>query len=278
MTWEELWNKIVSWVTSEAIFNTIARIFIALIVMFISFKIINAVARRIEKKASKKNADKTIMKTLAYLVRLGLKIVVTICLVGFLGIDTSGLTALVASLGVCIGLAVNGALSNLAGGVLIILTRPFRVDDYIEAQGHGGTVLEIRITNTKLLTPDNKVIYLPNGALANGDIVNYSEMDMRRVDMQFSIGYSDDFEKAKTVITEICENHELVLKDKAIFVRVAEHGASSINIKTRVWVKSADYWTVFYDITESVKKAFDEQGIEIPFNQLDVHIKNDVKK
>ncbi|MBQ9734253.1 MAG: mechanosensitive ion channel [Clostridia bacterium] len=273
MTWQEFWNKIVAWVTSEALFNTIARIIIALVIMFVSFKLINMIARRIEKKAGQKNADKTIMKTLAYILRLGLKIVVTICLVGFLGIDTSGLTALVASLGVCIGLAVNGALSNLAGGVLIILTRPFKVDDYIEAQGHAGTVVDIHITNTKLLTPDNKVIYLPNGALANGDIVNYSEKDLRRVDMQFSIGYSDDFEKAKDVIKEICEKHELVLKDQAIFVRVAEHGASSINIKARVWVKSDDYWTVYFDVTESVKKAFDEQGIEIPFNQLDVRIK-----
>lgn len=274
MTWQQLWDKILAWVTSEALFNTIARVILSLIVMFVSFKIINALARRIEKKAGQKNADKTIMKTLAYIMRLGLKIVVTICLVGFLGIDTSGLTALVASLGVCIGLAVNGALSNLAGGVLIIFTRPFKVDDYIEAQGHAGTVIDIHITNTKLLTPDNKVIYLPNGTLANGDIVNYSEMDMRRVDMQFSIGYSDDFEKAKSTIREICEKHELVLKDKDIFVRVAEHGASSINIKARVWTKSADYWTVYFDVTESVKKTFDEQGIEIPFNQLDVHIKN----
>ena len=127
MTWQQLWDKILAWVTSEALFNTIARVILALIVMFISFKIINAIARRIEKKAGQKNADKTIMKTLAYILRLGLKIVVTICLVGFLGIDTSGLTALVASFGVCIGLAVNGALSNLAGGVLIIFTRPFKV-------------------------------------------------------------------------------------------------------------------------------------------------------
>ncbi len=275
MTIEEIWQKIKEWVVSQALLDSIARVLIALLIMFVSFKIINAFARRIEKRATKKNADKTIMKTLAYILRLGLKIVVTICLVGFVGIDTSGLTALVTSLGVCVGLAVNGALSNLAGGVLLILTRPFRVDDYIEAQGHGGTVADIRITYTKLITPDNKVVYIPNGTLANGDIVNYSEKELRRLDMTFSIGYADDYEKAKGIILEVLSNHELVLKDPVPFVRMTEHGASSINIKVRVWVKNSDYWTVNFDVLESVKKAFDDNGIEIPFNQLDVHIKNE---
>lgn len=276
MTLQELWESIKSWITSEAVWGSIARVVIALILMLISFKIINAFCRKIERKGENKNADKTIMKTLAYILRLGLKIIITICLVGFVGIDTSGLTALIASFGVCIGLAVNGALSNLAGGILIILTRPFRVDDYIEAQGHSGTVVDIHITYTKLLTPDNKVVYIPNGPLSNGDIVNYSEKDLRRVDFTFSIGYADDYEKAKNIILDICSKHELVLTEPAApFVRMAEHGASSINIKARVWTKNSDYWTVNFDVIEAVKKAFDENGIEIPFNQLDVHIKND---
>lgn len=269
MDWEALWNTLLQWAT-----NTGIKIIIALVVMFISFKIINAISKRIVKRAEKKHADKTIFQTLAYVLKIGLKIIVIICLVGYLGIDTSGLTALVASLGVCVGLAVNGALSNLAGGVLIILTRPFKIDDYIEALGYSGTVVDIHITNTKLLTPDNKVIYLPNGTLANAEIVNYSEKDLRRVDFMFSIGYNDDFEKAKKIITDICVAHELVLKDPQPFVRVKEHGSSSINITARAWTKNADYWTVYFDITESVKTAFDKEGIEIPFNQLDVNIKN----
>ena len=268
MDWNAIINSIGNWAATTGL-----RIVIALVVLFISFKVINFVARRIEKAGEKHNSDKTIMKTLAYLVRVGLKIVIVICLVGYLGIDTSGLTALVASLGVCVGLAVNGALSNLAGGVLIILTRPFRIDDYIEAQGYSGTVVEIHITNTKLLTPDNKVIYIPNGALANGSIINYSEMDTRRVEFKFSIAYDNDYEKAKAIIADICNSHELVLKDPAPFVRVSEHGSSSINIVTRVWVKSGDYWTVNFDILEAVKTKFDENGIEIPFDQVDVHIK-----
>ncbi len=267
--WNALWNTVLGWLTSTGI-----RIVISIILLFISFKVINLVTRRIEKKALAKHTDKTILKTLTYVVRLGLKIVVVVCLVGYLGIDTSGLTALIASLGVCVGLAVNGALSNLAGGVLIIVTRPFKIDDFIEAQGHSGTVVEIRITATKLVTPDNKVIYLPNGNLANGDIVNYSEKDTRRVDLQFSIAYDADFEKAKEIVRNILESHELVLKEPAVFVRVAEHGASSINIKARAWVKSDDYWTVNFDALEAVKKAFDENGIEIPYDQLDVHVKS----
>ena len=150
-----------------------------------------------------------------------------------------------------------------------------KIDDYIEAQGHSGTVVDIHITTTKLLTPDNKVIYLPNGPLSNGDIVNYSEMDTRRVDFTFGIGYGDDFEKAKQIIKDICDAHALVMKEPAPFIRVTEHASSSINIVTRVWTKSEDYWTVYFDIMEQVKTEFDKAGIEIPFNQVDVHIRND---
>lgn len=268
--WNAVWNSVLGWLKTEGV-----RILLALIILFISFKVINLVARRITKACEKKKVDKTISRTLIHVFRLGLKIIVAVCMVGFVGIDTSGLTALIASLGVCVGLAVNGALSNLAGGVLIIITRPFRIDDYIEACGYGGTVEEINITQTKLRTPDNKIVYIPNGTLSTSEIVNYSEKDTRRLDLTFSIGYANDFEKAKSILTEICNSHELVLKDPAPFVRVSEHGASSINIATRVWVKSEDYWTVNFDILEAVKKAFDENGIEIPFEQLDVHVKKD---
>jgi small conductance mechanosensitive channel len=270
MDWQAILNNLVNWATTAGI-----RLLIALVIMFISFKLINLIGRRIEKSADKHNADKTIMRTVSYIFKIGMKIVVAICLVGYVGINTSGLTALVTSLGVCIGLAVNGALSNLAGGVLIILTRPFRIDDFIEAQGYSGTVEDIHITNTKLRTPDNKVIYIPNGSLSSGSIVNYSLKDTRRVDEVFAIAYAADYEKAKQIITEIFEANPLVLKEPAPFIRMSEHAASSINITTRVWVKSEDYWTVKFDTLEQVKKNFDEAGIEIPFNQLDVHIKND---
>ena len=158
---------------------------------------------------------------------------------------------------------------------MILITRPFRIDDYIEAQGYSGTVEEIHITNTKLRTPDNKVVYIPNGTLSSGSVVNYSEKDVRRLDFKFSIAYSSDFEKAKEILLGLCLAHGKVLQDPAPFVRVAEHGASSVNITTRVWVKSGDYWSVHFDMLEAVKKAFDEQSIQIPFHQLDVHLKQE---
>ena len=270
MDWKALWQNIVTWLTNEGI-----QIIIALIILFVSFKLINFIAKKILKRCEKKNVDKTISRTLIYGFKLTLKIVIAICLVGYVGIDTSGITALITSLGVCVGLAVNGALSNLAGGIMLIITRPFKIDDYIEACGKEGTVEEIKITQTKLRTPDNKVIYLPNGTLSSSEIINYSEKDTRRVDLVFSIGYSNDFEKAKSIVNDICLNHQLVQKDPAPFVRVKEHGASSVDIVCRAWTKNDDYWTVNFDLLEQVKKAFDQNGIEIPFNQLDVHVKND---
>ena len=268
MDWKEVLKTIINWATSTGV-----KIIIALIVLLVSFRIINIISRKLTLQAQKREVDKTISHTLIYVFKTIAKIIVAICLVGYLGIDTSGLTALITSLGVCVGLAVNGALSNLAGGVMLILTRPFKIDDYIEALGHSGTVEDIRITQTKLRTPDNKVVYIPNGTLSSAEIINYSEKDVRRLDLTFSIAYNNDFEKAKQIITTICDSHELVLKDPAPFVRVSKHNSSSIDIVTRVWVKSGDYWTVNFDLLEKVKLDFDANGIEIPFNQLDVNIK-----
>ena len=268
--WAALLNTVMNWVTSTGI-----KILIALVIMFISFKVINWITRKIEKKGDSPRHDKTVMRTLAYLLKIGLKCVIAVCLIGYLGFDTSAITALITSLGVCFGLAVNGAVANIAGGVLILITRPFKVDDYIEAQGEGGTVEDIHMTYTKLRTPDNKVVCLPNGALANGNIVNYSEKDTRRVDFTFSISYNNDFKKAKEILTKVLNDHPLTLKDQDFTVRVTAHNASSIDIATRAWVKSGDYWTVYFDVLETVKETFDKEGIEIPYNQLDVHVKQD---
>jgi small conductance mechanosensitive channel len=273
LSWETIGETLLSWCL-----NTGIKILIALVLLIVSFRIINLISRRIE-RGTKLTArhDKTIMKVITYIGKVGAKILVVMCLVAYLGIDTSGLTALVTSLGVCAGLAVNGALSNLAGGVIIIFTRPFKLDDYIEVEGSGisGTVEDIQIVCTKLRTPDNKTIYVPNGTLSNSNIINYSEKDTRRVDFTFSIDYTNDFEKAKALILAVCNSHKLVMSDPEPFVRMSEHGQSSIDITARVWVKSDDYWTVRFDILEAVKQTFDENNISIPYNQLDVHIKKE---
>ena len=270
MNWEQILQTLANWATNVGV-----KILIALLILFVSFKLINWLARRILKKGEKKNADKTILRTAVYVLKLLAKCLIVVCLIGYLGIDTSGITALIASLGVCVGLAVNGALSNLAGGVLILLSRPFRVEDFIEAQGISGTVEAIHLTHTIVVTPDNKVVHVPNGSLSSGNIVNYSEKDIRRVDFEFSIAYSADFETAQTIVRDILTAHELVLDTPAApFVRMGSHDASAIVIKARAWTKNSDFWTVYFDVLEAVKRIFDEKGIEIPFNQLDVHIKN----
>ncbi len=274
MDWTQMLNdlivKVVDWVTTAGI-----RLLIGLLILIISFKIINRIARRIERKGNEGKLDKTLAKTFAYVLKLALKIAIAVCLIGYVGIDTSGLAALLVSVGACIGLALNGAVSNLAGGVVIIVTRPFKVDDFIEAQGFSGTVEDIHITCTRLRTGDNKVVYIPNGALSAGTIVNYSEKDTRRVDLSFSIAYAADFEKAKELVASVATSHEKVLADPAPMVRISAHGQSSMDLICRVWVKNADYWTVHFDLLEGVKHAFDRAGIEIPYPQMDVHVKKD---
>ena len=275
MDWQQVWQTVQDWLT-----NTGIKLLIAIAIMIVSFALINWLSKKIAKRADKKveenkKIDKTIYKTVSYVVKVGLKVLVVLGLISYVGIDTSAITALIASLGVGVGLAINGTLSNFAGGVLILITRPFKDDDYIQACGYEGTVEDIRICHTRLRTTDNKVVYLPNGKLSTSEVVNFSEKDLRRVDLKFSISYSDDFEKAKTIIRKVCDANELVLKDPEPSVRVSAQSSSSIDISAKVWCKNADYWTVNFDMIENVKKAFDENGITIPFNQLDVHVGSD---
>lgn len=267
---EQFIQKVIDWATTAGI-----KIVIALILWFIFFKLINFLNKRITKKLLKKKTDKTLTKVVNYVIIVGLKILVVICLLGYVGIETTSISAVLASVGVGVGMALNGALSNFAGGLLIIVTRPFRVDDYIKALDEEGTVEDIHIIYTKLRTIDNRVIYLPNGSLSSASIVNYSEKEQRRLDMTFSVSYQADVNKAKGILNDICANHPLIIKDVKPFIRISNHNTSSIDICLKVWTKNEDYWDVYFDMLEEVKKRFDEENIEIPYNQLDVHIKND---
>lgn len=260
-------SSIINWAA-----NTGIRVVIALILLFISFKVINFIAKRVKAGGEKRHFDKTILSVLVYLIKIGGKCLVCVCLIGYVGIDTSGITALITSLGVCFGLAVNGALSNLAGGVLLIFTRPFKVDDYIEAQDVSGTVTDIHLTNTKIVTPDNKVIYIPNGTLANGTIINYSEKDNRRVDLSFAVEVSSDTEKAKEIVRRIITSHPLVLSEPSAFVRVSENGRDGVKITGRGWSKNCDYWTVYFDVLESVKAEFEKNGIKVPTHKISIDL------
>jgi small conductance mechanosensitive channel len=215
--------------------------------------------------------DKTLISFVCSLVYVLLLAFVIIAAINKLGIQTTSFIAIIGAAGLAIGLALQGSLANFAAGVLMIIFRPFKVGDLIEGGGTTGTVEEIQIFTTQLKSADNKTIIVPNSKMLGGNIVNYSTKETRRVDMTFGIGYDDDIDKSRSVIQGIISKDERVLKDPAPLVVVSELADSSVNFTVRVWTKSGDYWGVFFDTTEAVKKQFDAEEISIPFPQQDVH-------
>lgn len=247
----------------------------ALVVLIIGLIIIKAIVNSVKKIIEKKEIDQTKTGFLVSLVSIGLKVVLLITIANILGVETSSIIAVIGTAGLAIGLALQGSLSNVAGGFLIIFLKPFKQGDYIEAQGLAGSVHQINILNTVLKTPDNKTVYIPNAPLAGGNITNYSEEEFRRLDLVFGIGYGDDIDKAKSILQNIMDSEERVLKDKDNMLVVSELADSSVNIGFRVWCKGSDYWPLNFDFQERVKKEFDAQGISIPFPQRDLHIFNE---
>lgn len=266
--WQALLDTIMGWCMSTGI-----KLLIGIFLLIICFKIINGITKRIYKKLKAKNVDETILRVCTQTIKLIFKGIVLLCFVGYVGIETASFTALITSCGVALGLALQGALSNVAGGIIIILMRPFRIGDFIITNGESGTVEDIHMFYTTLVTPDNRVVQVPNGNLANNVIVNNSIKEKRRVDVVMSIAYDADFEKAKQLILDVCNLNDLIDKTPEPFVAVATYAASSVDLNIRVWTNNADYWTVHRYLMHEVKKSFDANGIEIPFNQLDVTIK-----
>ena len=247
-----------------------------LIIFFVGTKVIKLSRKIVRKVLEKSNADKGVITFLDNLVKMGLYAILVVIILGCFGVEMTSLAAVIASAGVAVGLALQGSLSNLAGGVLILLLRPFRVDDYIVTGGLEGTVTEIQLFYTKLLTPDNRVVVMPNGALSNGNIVNVSEMDKRRLDITAGIAYTADLKLAKSVLMSLLEDCPYILKDEVYDVFVANLGASSVDLNVRFWVKKEDYWAAKSYVTENIKLKLDANHIEIPYNKLDVYVqKND---
>lgn len=269
MNLESLTYLVTTWVTTVGV-----KVVISLIILLISFRLIGTVCKKLTRTLEQKqHLDTTITRTLGYVASVCLKGLVLLCLVGYLGIETSGLSAVVASLGVCAGLAVNGTLSNLAGGVMLLITRPFSVGDYISALGNEGTVENIFICNTKIVTVDNKVIYLPNSALSTGTIINFSEKALRRVDLNFSVAGNDPALVRGTLL-EVCDAEPLILADPAPFARVIDFGAGNgVQMQLRAWCKTEDYWDAYFNLLDGAQAAFESRNIVVPFNQLDVHMK-----
>lgn len=264
----EMLKEVGKWALTEGL-----KAIIGFIVLFIVFKLTNFFTRKFERFLNRKMIEPTIIRVVIPTIRRFVKFAAVLIYLDYLGIQTASITAAIASAGVAIGLALQGSLSNLAGGIVILVMRPYKVGDYIQCEGYEGTVTDIKLFYTYLKTGDNKVIVMPNGKVANDHIVNVNQNDTRRQDIVFSISYDEDFEKAKKIIYDCIAEMDYVLEDPAPFVNVTEHAASSINILARFWVPTDKYWASKWFMLERVKKAFDENNIEIPYPQLDVHTK-----
>ncbi len=249
-----------------------SKISLAIVVFLVGRWIVRRLNKLLAKILEKRHVEASLSTFVKSLVNITLTLLLIIVVIGVLGIETSSFIALFASAGVAIGMALSGTLQNFAGGVMILLFKPFKVGDTIEAQGQTGTVREIQIFNTILATPDNKIIIIPNGGLSTGLMKNYSKEATRRVDWEFGIAYGDDYTKAKAVIARLLDADGRVLKDPAYFIALTSLGESSVNIVVRAWVNAGDYWGVYFDMNEKVYKTFAEENLNIPFPQLDVHL------
>lgn len=264
----DILNKLYAWGTSSGI-----KIIIGILILCIGFKCVKKIKKLTCNILEKRNVDPTLSSFLDGFLNISLKILIVILVMEYVGLKTTGIAALIGSAGLAVGLALQGSLSNFAGGVIILLLRPFNVGDYVDGGNHSGTIEKIGIFYTHMLTPDNKQILVPNGILANSSIVNYSAKDNRRVDLTFTVGYEEDILKVKSKINEVLNNEELILKDRDTFIGVSNHGDNAISLIVRVWTRTEDYWTLHFNLLEKVKIKFDEENISIPYPQMDVHVK-----
>ena len=246
-------------------------IILAILIYILGKIAIMLLNRMMVKMLNRRHVDPTIQTFLKSLVNILMMVLLFVSIVGALGINTTSFAALLASAGVAVGMALSGNLQNLAGGIVILLFRPFKVGDYIEAQGAGGTVKEIQIFHTILNTSDNKKVYLPNGSLSSDSIVNYSKEERRRLEFVLGVEYGEDIDKVRQVLRGIVDADERVLQSPEPLIVLGELAASSVNIKMRIWVNSENYWNVFFDMNEKIYKEFNKKEINFPYPQLTIH-------
>ena len=246
-------------------------ILLAAIVAVIGYYIVRFINNMVARILERRNVEPTVQTFLKSFINITLLILLILTVVSTLGVNTTSLAALLASAGLAVGMALSGNLQNLAGGIILLLFKPYKVGDHIEAQGVSGTVKAIQIFHTILTTPDNKELFIPNGALSSGNITNYSKNDLRRVDMVVSVEYGTDTEKVKQVTQELLRSDSRILKDPAPFVAVNELGDNGVFFSIRVWVNGSDYWNVFFDTNERIYNEFNKQGIGFPFPQIQIH-------
>jgi len=265
--------------TLQKIYDLVAqygiKFVMAIVVLVLGLLVIRWITRGIQKLMKKRDVNPSLIPFIRSLVNILLKALLIISVMGMVGIQMTSFIAVLGAAGLAVGLALQGTLQNFAGGVMILLFKPYEVGHFIEAQGHMGTVKEIQIFSTILTTPDNRKVVIPNSPLATGSLTNFSAMPTRRIDFSFGIGYGDNIDKAKEILLKMAQKDDRVLKDEnppQVFVEALAD--SSVNLKLRTWVKSEDYWSLFFDITENVKKQFDAAAVSIPFPQQDVHLYN----
>ena len=245
----------------------------AIITLIIGLWVISILRGAIRRRFEKQDVDPSLRGFLNSLIGIGLKAMLWIAVIGMMGVQMTSFVAILGAAGLAVGMALSGTLQNFAGGVMILIFKPFKVGNYISAQGHSGTVNEIQIFNTILKTPDNKTIIIPNGGLATGSMINFSAEAKRRVDFTFGIAYGDDVDKAKEVLMKLIKADERIINDPAEpFIAVSELADSSVNLVVRVWAEAANYWGIYFDLHEKVYKTFEKEGLNIPFPQMDVHV------
>jgi len=267
--WAEVWTMVQ---TTGVDFGI--NVVTAILIFFVGKWVVNLVVSGLMKAMQKGELDVTLRRFIGNLARMLLMLFVIIAAINQLGVQTASLIALLGAAGLAVGLALQGSLSNFAAGVLIVLFRPYKVGDWIEGGGISGAVEEVQILTTVLKTGDNKRVIVPNSQIMGTTITNYSANETRRVDLVVGVSYSDDLDKVRKELQDLVDADERILKDPAVTIAVSELADSSVNFVLRPWVKTADYWAVYFDLTERVKKRFDEVGISIPFPQRDVHIHN----
>ncbi|TFH00405.1 MAG: mechanosensitive ion channel [Calditrichales bacterium] len=245
---------------------------LAIATLIIGLFAVKFTVKSANKAMVKAKVDVSLRRFITSLLNILLKVMVFISVASMLGVEATSFVAVLGAAGLAVGLALQGSLSNFAGGVLILLFKPFRVDDIIETQGYSGKVHSIQVLNTVLKTFDNKTVIIPNGTLANGSITNFTTEATRRVDMTFGIGYGDDLKKAKEILRRLVTEDDRILKDPEPTVVVSGLGESSVDFSVKVWCESGDYWKIYFDMQEKVKLTFDDEGISIPFPQRDVHL------
>ena len=258
----------------DVVFKSLTKLVIALIILWIGWKLVNVFCRWIGKITEKRGMDPTVQSFLKSLANITLKVLLVITVLGMIGIKMTSFIAIIGAAGLAVGMALQGTLQNFAGGVIILLLRPFKKGDFIEQGGVSGTVDDIHIFNTKLITPDKKYVIIPNTDLATKTLINYSKSNIRRVEISVGIAYGESVDKARKVMLDLAASYDKVLKDPASAVYVMKLNESSVDLQLHVWVNGADYWDVLFFLNQHVYEKFNENGISIPFNQLDVHVIN----